>query len=80
MAKQGKRPGKVISITRDIVTDEDYEAASELQAMTLRARRAEIAHLERLKQRLDEGALDTSKDWYFDVELGIVRRRNRRAG
>jgi len=75
-----KPAGKVMSISGDRITDADYEAAAELQAHTLRAQQVERACLDRLKQRLAGGAVDAGRKYYLDVELGIVRRRDKAAG
>lgn len=76
-----RRPmGKVMSISVDYLTDADYATAAELQAHTLRAQQVERAFLEGLKQRLEHGALDKGQKYYFDRDLGIVRRRDKATG
>lgn len=75
-----KPPVKVLSISRDVVTDADHAEAVELQAASLQARNAETRFLARLRQRLENGAVDAGKKWFFDAKLGIVRRRDKAIG
>lgn len=77
-----KPPSKVRNISGrdfnlDEVTDADYERVVDLQAATLKAQKAERQELLALRERLREGALDQGKRYFFDHELGIVRRRER---
>ena len=75
-----KLPKRVLSISRDAITDEEFSIAVELQAASLQARNAELRYLERIRQRLKDGALDAGRRWYYDRELGIVRRRDKATG
>ena len=75
-----KPPSKVLSISRDVVTDEDHQMAVTLQAASLQARNAELQYLGIIRQRLANGAVDAGRRWYYDAELGIVRRRDKATG
>lgn len=79
-----KPPVKVFSIvtqpTNDVITDADYARAVELQAMSLEARNAEMRFLRKLTDRLERGAFDGGRKWFFDRKLGIVRRRDKATG
>ena len=59
----------------DEVADADYEVAVEAQTAVLRAQGVERRILGKLRARLKEGAKDLGQRYYFDFDLGIVRRR-----
>lgn len=77
-----KPPERVRSIKgerldRVTLTDADYLEALKAQRETLLAQGAEREILERLRSMLLSGAKDGGIKYYFDEELGIVRRRER---
>ena len=51
-----------------------------LQSASLQARNAELQYLGIIRQRLENGAVDAGRRWYYDTELGIVRRRDKATG
>lgn len=81
MHPKRKPPANVLSVAGtfepDRLTDEDYEHAVDLQAGTLKAQKAEREALLQIRERLRAGALDSGVKYFFDFELGIVRRRGR---
>ncbi len=66
-----------LALGPDIITDEDYEEAILAQDNVLYAQGHERKLLGRLRVRLERGAIDQGKKYYFDLERGIVRRRLR---
>lgn len=64
----------------DVLTDADYEAAMNAQDAVLFAQGAERRILGRLRVRLERGAVDCGTRYYFDIERGIVRRREEETG
>jgi len=64
----------------DEVTDQDYQEAVDLQDAVLFAAGRERRALGKLRIRLERGARDMGKIYYFDLERGIVRRRDGKTG
>ena len=75
-----RKPPRVESIRgefcADVVTDDDYALAVQAQSAVLRAQGIERKLLGRLRTRLSLGARDSGQRYYFDADLGIVRRRD----
>lgn len=61
----------------DVISDEDYRRAIRVQDAVLFAQGEERQVLGQLRVRLERGALDAGKLYYFDRARGIVRRRER---
>lgn len=74
-----KPPVSVTDIrsAREVVTDADYQLAVDAQRTVLLAQGAERKALGRIRSALARGARDGGRKYYFDEELGIVRRRER---
>lgn len=75
-----KPPKRVLSINgnlpeRDLVTDTDYQKAIDAQDAELFAEANTRKILGTIRRRLQEGATDGGRKYYFDEERGIVRRR-----
>lgn len=65
----------------DVITEEDYAAAVAAQDAVLFAQGQERRILGKLRVRLERGARDAGVKYYFDLQRGIVRRReNESAG
>jgi hypothetical protein len=82
---QRKPPAKVLSLHTgsplepDAITDADYELALTAQDNVLYAQGHERRVLGQLRVRIERGAVQQSGRYYFDLERGIVRRRERNA-
>jgi len=61
----------------DAITDQDFIHALDAQDNVLFAQGHERRVLGRLRVRIERGATQQSDRYYFDLERGIVRRRNR---
>ncbi len=59
----------------DEITDTDYTEALRRQRITLLAAGEERRVLGKLRVRIERGAVEQSARYYFDRDLGIVRRR-----
>lgn len=59
----------------DVITEEDYLKAIQAQDAVLYAQGRERSVLGKLRVRIERGAIDGGKRYYFDLERGIVRRR-----
>lgn len=75
-----KGPKRVKSIdgkefVDDVVDDSDYEEAVKVQDMELLAAGESRKVLGRIRLRLERGARDGGRRYYFDPIRGIVRRR-----
>lgn len=77
-----RRKPPVLSITSgqpvdpDIITDADFERAVEAQDAVLFAQGRERRVLGKLRVRIERGAIQQSTRYYFDLDRGIVRRRD----
>lgn len=75
------RKPPVLSITSgqpldaDSLTDQDYEEAIQAQDAVLYAQGRERRVLGKLRVRIERGAIDQGSLYYFDLDRGIVRRR-----
>jgi len=81
MQPKRKPPAKVLSLHTgnplepDHITDEDFTEALAAQDNVLFAQGHERRVLGKLRVRIERGAVQMSERYYFDLERGIVRRR-----
>lgn len=60
----------------DVITDGDFLKAIAAQDAVLYAQGRERSVLGKLRVRIERGAIQQSDRYYFDLERGIVRRRD----
>jgi hypothetical protein len=78
-----KPPAKVLSLLTgsplepDVITEADLREAVIAQDNVLYAQGYERRVLGKLRVRIERGAAQSSKKYYFDLDRGIVRRRER---
>lgn len=75
-----KPPAKVLSLNGsplepDLITDDDFDLAVIAQDNVLYAQGHERRVLGRLRVRIERGAIQSSDKYYFDLDRGIVRRK-----
>lgn len=88
MAREGRKPAgraDIVSLTGgpvgpDLITDADYAEGIAAQDAVLIAQGVERRILGKLRVRLERGAVDGGKRYYFDRDRGIVRRREQETG
>lgn len=77
-----KPPAKVLSLHTgnplepDIITDNEFLEAITAQDNVLYAQGYERRVLGKLRVRIERGAIQMSDRYYFDLDRGIVRRRD----
>jgi hypothetical protein len=82
MPLQRKQPSRVLSMSgedfsEDVITEKDYKEAVSVQDAVLFAQADERRVLGKLRVRIERGATESCKRYYFDQARGIVRRRGK---